>query len=464
MEKKIATTCCNFQCRRYGRKIPAAGWRNQYFETPAEGIAGPAPNTQSNRRPPGEGMNIDTTRTHRQKEKWKLPNGWRWVRLGEICELNPHRPMIERQDSEPTSFIPMESIDAVSGTISDLRARPFGEVKKGYTYFSDGDVLFAKITPCMQNGKHAIAQRLLDGIGFGTTEFHVLRPSQYVCSEWIHFFIRQPVVLHDATNHFTGAVGQQRVPDEFLRSLEIPLPSLPEQQRIARVLHEQMVAVEKARTAAQARLEAVKALPAAYLRQVFPQSGQPLPDGWRSVKLGEVCEIIAGQSPPGSTYLSMPEGLPFFQGKADFGKVKPVARVWCAKPIKIAQPGDILISIRAPVGPTNVADTECCIGRGLAAIRCGETADRDFILNALRNFEARLVKKGSGSTFEAINRDDLKSFEIPIPTLPEQRRIAEVLKKQMSTVEMACTAAEVELAAINALPAALFRRAFNGEL
>jgi type I restriction enzyme S subunit len=185
---------------------------------------------------------------------------------------------------------------------------------------------------------------------------------------------------------------------------------------------------------------------------------------WRWVRLGEVCEIIAGQSPPGSTYRTTPDGLPFFQGKADFGKTSPIARVWCVEPTKIAQPGDILISVRAPVGPTNVADVECCIGRGLAAIRCGENADRDFILNTLRHFEATLVKKGSGSTFEAINRDALDSFQIPLPPLSEQRRIAGVLREQMAAVEKARAAAEEELNTINALPAALLRRAFNGEI
>lgn len=189
-----------------------------------------------------------------------------------------------------------------------------------------------------------------------------------------------------------------------------------------------------------------------------------LPSGWRWVLLGEVCEIIAGQSPPGSTYRTSPEGLPFFQGKADFGKTNPVARVWCVEPTKIARSGDILISVRAPVGPTNVADVECCIGRGLAAIRCGKNSDRDFILNALRHFEATLVKKGSGSTFEAINRDDLESFEIPLPPLSEQKRIAAVLNEQIAAVEKARAAAEAELAAIDALPPALLRRAFKGEL
>lgn len=185
-----------------------------------------------------------------------------------------------------------------------------------------------------------------------------------------------------------------------------------------------------------------------------------LPAGWRWVKLGKLCEIIAGQSPPGSTYRTIPEGLPFFQGKADFGLLNPVPRVWCVEPNKIALPGDILISVRAPVGPTNVADVKCCIGRGLAAIRCGGDSDRDFILSALRRFESRLTEKGAGSTFEAISRDDLEQLSIPLPPLSEQRRIAGLLRERMAAVEKARAAAQARLEAVKTLPASLLRQVF----
>ena len=185
-----------------------------------------------------------------------------------------------------------------------------------------------------------------------------------------------------------------------------------------------------------------------------------LPDGWRWVWLGEVCEIIAGQSPPGSTYRTNPEGLPFFQGKADFGLLNPVPRVWCVEPNKIALPGDILISVRAPVGPTNIADVKCCIGRGLAAIRCGGDADIEFILSALRHFESRLVGKGAGSTFEAISRDDLEQLSFPLPPLSEQRRIAAVLREQMAAVDKARAAAQARLEAVKTLPGAYLRQVF----
>jgi len=187
---------------------------------------------------------------------------------------------------------------------------------------------------------------------------------------------------------------------------------------------------------------------------------KPLPAGWRWAKLGKVCEIIAGQSPPGSTYRTIPEGLPFFQGKADFGLLNPVPRVWCVEPNKIALPGDILISVRAPVGPTNVAEVKCCIGRGLAAIRCGGDSDRDFILSALRHFESKLTEKGAGSTFEAISRDDLEQLSIPLPCLSEQQRIAMVLREQMAAVEKARAAGQARLEAVKALPGSYLRQVF----
>jgi type I restriction enzyme S subunit len=163
----------------------------------------------------------------------------------------------------------MAAVSEREATIKAPLIKPFRDVRKGYTYFGEGDVLFAKITPCMQNGKHAIARGLTDGIGFASTEFHVIRPGPRVLAEWIHAFIRQPEVLEAATRTFTGTVGQQRVPDEFLTALEIPLPPLPEQRRIAAILTEQMNAVERARRAVEEELETIEKLPAALLREAF---------------------------------------------------------------------------------------------------------------------------------------------------------------------------------------------------
>jgi type I restriction enzyme S subunit len=133
-----------------------------------------------------------------------------------------------------------------------------------------------------------------------------------------------------------------------------------------------------------------------------------------------------GQSPPGTSYNTSADGLPFFQGKTDFGDMYPTVRVFCNQPSRIAERGDILMFVRAPVGPTNLAKEKCCIGRGLAALRPGDRLDTNFLLYFLRYHEPHLASQGQGSTFDAI-RDDLEEIEIPLPVLSEQQRIAALL-------------------------------------
>jgi len=162
--------------------------------------------------------------------------------------------------------------------------------------------------------------------------------------------------------------------------------------------------------------------------------GDEIPEGWERVKLPQVAGINMGQSPPGSTYNERGEGFPFFQGKADFGTRYPMVRVWCTEPKKIAKPGDVLISVRAPVGPTNVADRICAIGRGLAAITPFGGIPTEFILFKLRLLEPELSLSGTGSTFTAINRKDLEEIDIDVPPLEEQKRIVAKAEELLARV------------------------------
>jgi type I restriction enzyme, S subunit len=145
--------------------------------------------------------------------------------------------------------------------------------------------------------------------------------------------------------------------------------------------------------------------------------------------LGDACDVIMGQSPPSSTYNTIGDGLPFFQGATDFGDVYPKTRIYCSAPARIAEKGDVLISVRAPVGPTNRAPAKSCIGRGVAALRPHPELDVLYLFYFLRHQEARLAYLGKGSTFDAIGRDDLEEYPIPLQPLPVQRRIAGILDK-----------------------------------
>ena len=199
-----------------------------------------------------------------------LPDGWRWAALGEVCEINPRRPRdLTLAPDDPVTFIPMSAVDEGQAAVTRPQERPLAEVTKGYTYMQDGDVIFAKITPCMQNGKHAIVGDTLTGFAFGSTEFHVVRPGDAIHPVWVHRFLLQPSVLREAQQHFTGTAGQQRVPKQYLIEKRIPLPPLAEQRRIVAALEARMEAAGRARRAAEAQLAAVLALPAALLREVF---------------------------------------------------------------------------------------------------------------------------------------------------------------------------------------------------
>ena len=154
------------------------------------------------------------------------------------------------------------------------------------------------------------------------------------------------------------------------------------------------------------------------------------------IALKNICKINMGQSPDSSSYNDNKDGIPFFQGNADFGEKYPVTRVWCNAPIKVAQPNDILISVRAPIGALNFAKEECCIGRGLAAL----TPDRskvslEFIYWVLKWKKAELNSKGTGSTFKAISRKVLEETLVPAIDFEKQYEYVEILGKTYSVIK-----------------------------
>ena len=165
-------------------------------------------------------------------------NTYPQVPLGEICAVNPREKRLQSPDEDViVSFVPMAAVDERLGTIAVREERPLSEVSKGFTAFENGDVLFAKITPCMENGKIALARNLVNGAGRGSTEFLVIRPGARVLGEYVYHFVRQPRFRDTAKQNFKGTAGQQRVPKSFIESALVPLPTLDEQRRIVGILN-----------------------------------------------------------------------------------------------------------------------------------------------------------------------------------------------------------------------------------
>ncbi|MBI3326067.1 MAG: N-6 DNA methylase [Nitrospinae bacterium] len=185
----------------------------------------------------------------------------------------------------PVTFVPMTAVDEETGTIIAPDVRPLFEVRRGYTYFAEDDVIWAKITPCMQNGKAAIARDLENGLGFGSTEFHVLRPGGQVIPEWVFYYVRRPSFRKEATHHFTGSVGQQRVPVSFLENYEIPVPPLAEQRRIVERIEEIASRLAEARRLRNLAAVDADVLVSATFEDLLSSPGARL---WPEYALGQV--------------------------------------------------------------------------------------------------------------------------------------------------------------------------------
>jgi len=168
-------------------------------------------------------------------EKLILANAkWKRFPLKQKAKINPSKAEINDFDSKKeVSFLPMPAVDDKTGTIKAPLIKKYSEVKSGYTYFRDGDVIFAKITPCMENGKSAICADLVNGVGFGSTEFHVIRPNtKELLPEWIHLIVRSKKFREEAEKNMPGTAGQKRVPKEFLEDYLFPVPEITEQKKI----------------------------------------------------------------------------------------------------------------------------------------------------------------------------------------------------------------------------------------
>src|SRR3989338_5792220 len=168
----------------------------------------------------------------------EIPKEWKTVPHEAVAEINPGLGSNGHSDSLEVSFLPMKAVQEVTGKYDLSQIKRMGEVKKGFTPVIDGDVIFAKITPCMENGKIAIMDGLKNGIGFGSTEFHVSRPKTGVDPKYLFYYFVQSQFRENARRQMTGSAGQLRVPTEYFRNVELPVAATKEQQQVVQKIEE----------------------------------------------------------------------------------------------------------------------------------------------------------------------------------------------------------------------------------
>lgn len=236
--------------------------------------------------------------------------------------------------------------------------------------------------------------------------------------------------------------GQTGVDMEALNNYLIPIPPLKEQEEIVAVLSTVDSQIGDTEKLIEKSKELKKGLMQKLLTKGIGHSEfkkteiAEIPVSWEVKKLEDISTVVMGQSPRSESYNEDKKGIPFFQGNSEFGRMYPTIKKWCNEPSKIAEPMDILISVRAPVGAVNLNKCKSCIGRGLAAVRSNNNSDYMYLYYILSYSEKVLNSSAQGSTFTAINSGDLKGLRIAMPKLEEQRNIGQILLSIDNEIEV----------------------------
>jgi len=337
------------------------------------------------------------------------------IKLKEFAELvnQPYQP----SSGENFNYIGLEHIEQQTLRINGIGNS--SDVISQKHRFNAGDILFGKLRPYFRK----VVRPSFDGVC--STDIWVVRAKPGFDQSFLFYFLANQSFI-DACNSSSSGTRMPRADWNHLSETLWELPSLPEQKRIAEILSALDDKIELNRQT-NATLEAIAQAifkewfvdfnyPGATGEMVESELG-PIPKGWRVGRLGEICKVTMGQSPPGESYNEDGIGTPFFQGRADFDFRFPRKRVFTTNPSRFANKFDTLVSVRAPVGDMNIATENCCIGRGLAAVieRNGNYSFTYYFLKELteqfKGFE------DSGTVFGSINKNDFENLTCIIPTI-----------------------------------------------
>lgn len=447
-----------------------------------------------------------------------LPQGWAEATIGAVFSINPKHPA-DTDRNQTVSFVPMPAVDEHSGSIFGATDRQLSEIWTGYTHFGDRDVIFAKITPCMENGKAAIARDLTNGMACGSTEFYVFRPDEGISSDYLWRFLRQQSFRDDAERHMSGAVGQRRVPRDYLEHHSLPLPPEAEQRRIVAKLDALTARLARARAeldrvpvlanhlrqaavahafdgqlttewrAAHVGLAALSTtdVESAYVRiagqkRRKPASGidwQPdmaLPEGWRWASVDDLIAITQyGSSSKTSDDAS---GVPVLRmgniqrSEIDWSSLKYLPTDHTEFPELFLQAGDVLFNRTNSfelVGKSAVfrgSDRPVSYASYLIRLRCSAILP-DLLVRYVNSQYGRawIDQVASQQVGQAnVNGSKLKALGVPLPPPAEQVEMLRLLDIAFARADRLEAEAARARALLDRLESALLAKAFRGEL
>jgi type I restriction enzyme S subunit len=447
-----------------------------------------------------------------------LPDGWEWVIFRDIAQINPRDPEIRNlPDDFMVTFLPMASIDSEKGIVARYEERPLSQVRKGFTSFSDGDVLFAKITPSMENGKAAIAYNLVNGRGFGSTEFHVMSPRDGILSKWLFYFIRQEKFRNDGKANFAGTAGQLRVPADFIRNYPIPLAPLSEQHRIISRIDEifsrldaGFEALQRAKAQLQRyRQSVLKAAvegklteewrkahpevePAEKLLELKNRSKRKMekpelkisilpevPNEWQWVNLKDI-GIISGGLTKNPNRSNFPLKMPYlrvanvYAGELRLDDVKDIGIEEKELDKVLLKEGDLLVvegnGSQDQIGRVALWDgsiSPCVHQNHIIKARFNSPRIGRFILYWLLSINGRKqISKVASSTsgLYTLSISKIASLMVPLPSLLEQEKIVNEIEYRLSITEAEEKILDLNILNGDRLRQSILKHAFEGKL
>lgn len=401
----------------------------------------------------------------------EIPEGWRQIRGRFLMAVNPPaRRARELNETEEVSFVPMEAVGEYGG-LNLERAKPVDEIGAGYTAFEEGDVVIAKITPCFENGKGAIAQGLKNGVGFGTTELHVLRAGSRLDTRFLFYLTISQAFRALGESEMYGAGGQKRVPPDFAKDFRVPLPPLDEQRAIVRFLDaktaqidaliakkRQLIDMLKERRQALISRTVTRGLPPAAAKEAglpaspeMRQSGVQwfphFPAHWASTQLKYAASKIVDC--PHDTPEYDPTGGFFVVRTADIGagtldlsrayRVNEAEYTRRTRRSKVAT-SDIVYGRegeRWGFAATVSAGITVCLGQRMMQFRAGPRFEPRFLmwhLNANCVYEQGAIDT-AGSTAPHVNVETIRNYRLVEPPVAEQRAIASYIDRQTSRLD-----------------------------
>ena len=401
-----------------------------------------------------------------------LPNNWTYAQVSDFAELlrGISYKKGESRKEPKKGYKPILRSNNINYELNFVNLVYVPEKNmKSIQFIKEDDIIFAMSSGSKHLvGKSAQSKRDYDG-SYGAF-CGLLRISNLINKKYVGLFFKSQE-YRKYISRISKGTNINNLKRDHILEINFPLAPLNEQNRIVQKIEELFSDLNKATEELKKTQEQLKIYRQAVLKVAFEGK---LIEEWREqnnielsfeeVSLKDIAVIIMGQSPPSSTYNANRVGLPFYQGKKEFGDLYPTPEKYCSEPKKIVEANDILISVRAPVGPTNFCKEKSCIGRGLAAIRAKEKIKNIYLFYYLRYFVFNLIEKSTGTTFNAISKDTLEGFKVLLFSLQEQQQIINEIESRLSVCDKLEETVQQSLKKIEYLHQSILKKAFEGKL